>query len=241
MMPRGFTLVEMAVTVAIVVFLSGLALTAGATLSRRAEVQHTRHTLMHLDAAVEAWELAAERKLSRGFDEDRDDVWQFRAYTLIITEILDVVQRVPEAKEAIARIDPELIYRYTDDEVPAWITGDATGHGGAGSQLPRFVKRKGFTVLDAWGVPIYATHPGQLATHPTNRDPDGTINTYNEKYFGAARNRRVCFVSAGPDGLFGDLHFEKEIDQLTAQDWAEIRQAEDNVYSYPIAHRGTSE
>ena len=86
------------------------------------------------------------------------------------------------------------------------------------------------TILDAWGTPIYATHPGRSydpnlfeadPNYYKPPDPDGTIRTYNEREYGVARNREVCFVSAGPDRRFGHLQ-------------ADPQGSEDNLYSYPI-------
>jgi hypothetical protein len=56
------------------------------------------------------------------------------------------------------------------------------------------------------------------------RDPDGTIRNDLELRCGIAANRQICFVSAGPDGSFGDLTAPPDTDDFVS--------AEDNVYSY---------
>ena len=87
-------------------------------------------------------------------------------------------------------------------------------------------------MLDAWGWPIYATHPGRV--HDPNvfnidtvypGDRDGTVRTYNEDIYGIASNRQVRFVSAGPDGKFGMLG--------ASEDSEEFKQTKDNLFSYP--------
>ena len=89
-------------------------------------------------------------------------------------------------------------------------------------------------MLDAWGTPIYATHPGRIWTlNDRGPDPDGTIQTDNEERYGIAPNRRVVFVSAGPDQRFG---LTEEFNSLDADDGdAAIAKARaDNIYSVDV-------
>ena len=82
-------------------------------------------------------------------------------------------------------------------------------------------------ILDAWGMPIYGLHPGgRPGPNALVIDPDGTEQTINEMYFGVARNRRVCFISAGPDQDFGDLSLPPGTPRFEA--------TRDNIYSYEI-------
>ena len=98
-------------------------------------------------------------------------------------------------------------------------------------QLSKFAGES--TVIDAWGVPIYATHPGEVvsAAAGDSLDDDGTERTPNETMYGIARHRRICYVSAGPDRLFG---LPKEFPGVPPQQMYEkIREAQkDNIYSY---------
>ena len=96
-------------------------------------------------------------------------------------------------------------------------------------------------VLDAWGQPIRAVHPGRLPNvslgdDPANVDEDGTIflskTGYNgyaaEHIYGVCQSRQICFVSAGPDGKWGIVGPEfSGSDDL-------VNEAADNVYSYPL-------
>jgi len=108
-------------------------------------------------------------------------------------------------------------------------------------------------VLDAWETPIRLIHPGRVRDSiPGVNDPepptwpawtrdasgsvkedDGTIfiNTtapHNglELFYGMARNRKICFVSAGPDGKFGEVG--------AAVDSDAYQQTLDNIYSYQV-------
>ncbi|MHC4990586.1 MAG: type II secretion system protein [Planctomycetota bacterium] len=226
---RGFTLVELTVVIGVVVFLIGLTLTLGSAVVEQANTRETETTLRLLDQAMETWELAADRQLTwwdvhdNVASKQHHDVHGDTPEVLIITQMLSVIARHAEAREILERIQPEFMYTYGAGEYPAWIrTPDQQQHMNAyEGQL---------TVLDAWGVPIYATHPGRswsAAVDTQNgRDDDGTIRTYNERNYGVTRNRRVCFVSAGPDRRFGLMHLPDSE--------AGFAFTRDNVFSYEV-------
>ena len=105
-------------------------------------------------------------------------------------------------------------------------------------------------VLDAWGFRIGVCFPGRpwrngtgLSTTNTVQfysggqylrgvnspasgapDADGTEQTPDERIFGSCRDRRIRFVSAGPDGAFGDVY--------GAEGSAAKKQTQDNIVSY---------
>ena len=105
-------------------------------------------------------------------------------------------------------------------------------------------------VLDAWGFRIWVCFPGRpwrdisglSTTNPTQfysqglylrgvnspasgaPDADGTEQTPDERIFGSCRDRRIRFVSAGPDGAFGDV-YQAEGSTLK-------KQSLDNIVSY---------
>jgi len=98
---------------------------------------------------------------------------------------------------------------------------------------------------DAWGSPILVVFPGrdvytdldgEPATGGTLRDEDGTIRTKAERILGPARNKRVYFISAGPDRRFGDLLYEVQAGQVWNPDrtQVEMRRTDDNLYSYEV-------
>ena len=207
---KGFSLVELTVVIGLIVLLAGLTLSGSAAVLRHSERRQSRTVLAQLDAAITEWELQADRKLTwlqlppdSFADYDARDLHSTTPEVLIITEIFDVVMRSATVREMIAGIDPEFVYHYNDDSAP-WLDEPLE----KGHVNDRFLGS--VTVLDAWGTPIYATHPGRLwidgdavGPYSLERDQDGTIQTYNEENYGIAPNRRIVFVSAGPDGLFG--------------------------------------
>ncbi|MHC4140805.1 MAG: type II secretion system protein [Planctomycetota bacterium] len=236
-MKRAFSLLEMMIAMGVVLLLAGLSLSVSVAVIERSERHRTEATLQLLDTAVKEWELAADRKLlwwqygdvagARG----RADVHADTDEVMIITEILDVISRPAAVREILAGIDPPLVYTYQQDTSPAWIDGGVD---------PAFVG--GLTVLDSWGTPIYATHPGRpwidadgQGPYPIERDDDGTIRTRNETDYGVAPSRRVVFVSAGPDGRFGlPVEF---LDLGFAERTAAIEAARrDNLYSVPVVY-----
>lgn len=102
---------------------------------------------------------------------------------------------------------------------------------------------------DAWGSPILIVFPGRdvypdrdgsgLPGEPgqqTLRDEDGTIRTRAEIILGPGRNKRVYFVSAGPDRRFGDLDYQVQVGEQWDPDRTEVnmRRTDDNIFSYEV-------
>lgn len=230
MTPRtrgGFTLVEVVVVIGIILFLVGLTLSVSVAVVERSEIQQTETVLQILDTAVKEWELTADRKLSWGDDGTPPgsvyDVHPDTHEVFIITEVLNVIARSSQVKQIIAQIDPDFVHTYEAGQYPPWI--DTTDPNQTGQIDTRF--EGSLTILDAWGAPIYATHPGSVDASSPAADPDGTISTTNEHKYGIARNRQICFVSAGPDGNFGSL-------DPSVPFYYDPEGAKDNIYSYPI-------
>lgn len=232
---RAFTLVELVVAVGVIVLLVGLTFAVSVAVIERAEREQTMQAMRLLDQAVLEWNLAAGRTL-RWWDVHDDpatkggaDIHATTPPVLIITELLGVITRTASARDIVAQIDPELVHVYRDTVTAPWLEPPEQEEA-----ADRFVG--GLTVLDAWGTPIYATHPGRAwgPTDPYGPDPDGTIRTYNELEYGTAPNRQVVFVSAGPDGRFG---LPGEFPQLPAQAKQEAieRARRDNLYTAAVS------
>ena len=212
----GFTLVELVVAIGIVVLLAGLTLSVAVKVIEASEARETETTLRLLDQAVKQWEVTADRKVTwwdEEYDQQGPPDWRDRADlhsstppVLIITELLSVIGRSTEVLSVLAQIDPAVVARYTADSYPDWIQTMEEKE-----SMDEF--DGSITILDAWGTPIYATHPGRADDpivfpheppgYPPAVDPDGTIRTYNERDYGIAPNRQIVFVSAGPDRRFG--------------------------------------
>jgi len=232
---KGFSLVELTVVIGLIVLLAGLTLSGSSAVLRHSEQRQTRTVLAQLDTAIAEWELQSDRKLSWWDIDDPPTEYDIRDVhadtpeVLILTEILDIVMRSATIRQMIAGIDPELVYHYEDDTAP-WLDQNAEK-----TQVNDLFLGS-VTILDVWGTPIYATHPGRLWTTADNppgyslpRDQDGTIRTLNEQQYGIAPNRRVVFVSAGPDQRFG---LPMEFSPLDMQAMLEARL--DNLYSIPV-------
>lgn len=222
---RSFTLVEALVVVGLVVFLTGLTMSAVTALTEWTEVRRTRDTIRLLDQACTSWQLRKDAKVTWGPDEQTFDLKSDRAPVLLISELLDTIGA--KSDPTIALIDDEFIYQYERGELPPWILNDYE----ARLEFVPFQQRGSLTVLDAWGTPIYSTHPGAPASPGAPSDADGTERTDNENQYGVALSRRICFVAAGPDRRFG---VEREFPLLSVGDRGEAmkRARADNIYSY---------
>lgn len=231
---RGFSLVELLVVIGVISVLAGLILAAGAAVVERSEVKRAENMLALLDTAMSEWEKTSGRTLTWGTDgEPPGSHYDLQAEPadmpeiLVISEVLQTIERSTEVRAVLAKFKDEALYRYEAGEYPDWID----------APIEKNVMDDRFdgalTILDPWGTPIYATHPGRIhnpdlfqedAGRPPN--PDGTVQTYNEEIYGVTVNRRMAFVSAGPDRAFGNM-------------WAipgtELyEQTLDNIFSYPV-------
>ena len=92
--------------------------------------------------------------------------------------------------------------------------------------------------VDTWGNRIAFVFPGRafrpLVDSGPGRlpDSDGTVRTPYERVFGVCSNRRICMVSAGPDGLFGVVGEITPASNDTPA--ARAANAADNIYLYPL-------
>jgi type II secretory pathway pseudopilin PulG len=228
----AFTIVEMLIVVGIVILLAGLTVAASTALVEQSEIRQTEQRLKLLTLALQEWETAADRQLTMGRNgmnpqnqpdtRARFDLQDDTKFNFVISELLDVIRRTPSAASILEQLPADALYIYEPGVYPRWVKSvDYAQHDSRVSGK--------LTVLDAWGWPIYATHPGRLwlTTDSASviRDDDGTIRTYNEKAFGVARQRKVCFISAGPDNDFGNYL------QANQQNYLDTPLG-DNVYSY---------
>lgn len=254
---RAFTLVEMLIAIGVVVALAAITLTASMSLARGSEIRQTENTIRLLDLALSEWEAQADKKLTWGTNDPSNGVKYDMAngtpHVFTVTEMLVRIGRSQPVKEIVAQIDDQFLYRYdTSEPAPSWIAlvnpGDADPNGASAASVYSSDDLDGLgqpvngtlAVLDAWGTPIRAVHPGRVAlpndVAPFDEDgtvvvdgrsdPYGSATFYaTELIYGRAENRKMVFVSAGPDGRFGDL---------SAADGTALHEAaHDNVRSAP--------
>jgi type II secretory pathway pseudopilin PulG len=215
----GFSLVEMMVVIGIIVLLVGLTVAVLGSLSRGAETRQTQDMFTVLEKAYEEWKNVAERDITYGINDQpmAGVTYEIAEQTVDAPpgtgddheptdELISDLMANAQCKAMLANLSNNLLKKHAppSDEV---------------------------TALDAWETEVITVFPGRLwvagfdpGTQPDN--PDGTIQTDFEDVFGVCVGRRVRFVSAGPDGQFGNL---------TAADGTPAREeANDNIYSYPL-------
>ena len=265
---RGFTLVEMLVVIGIIVLLVGITITVGVGVLSKSQIRETENTLRLLDTAVAEWQNIADRKITWGtFDVPLDARYEMANGTphiLTATELLRVIRNQTQVRAILAQIDEAATYRYDNTQavVPSWLLSpdpddpdpnpynldakqDYYDTGSLDGEL---------AILDAWGTPIRAVHPGRPATPQAFSQDPGNQNTAMrldedltvridfgsyphdigaeqfyavEEIYGVAKSRRILFVSAGPDGKFGD--------RSAAEGTVAFKQTADNIYSYEPA------
>ena len=234
---RAFTLLEVLIAVGVIILLVGLTVTAATSFVEQSEIKRTEAALRVIDMAIQEWETAAERPITWGYIADHPEyTFDLSARTsevLITTELAQLLTRQTTARGILARLEPDLLFTYQLGEFPRWARTSAIQY----EIEHRFLDE--IAILDAWGTPIYTTHPGHAlsdaaipaAPEPATRDPDGTIRTPNEARYGIARNRKICLVSAGPDRLFG---LQEEFPQLSGDALARAiaKARKDNIFSY---------
>ena len=241
---RAFTLIELIIVIGVIVLLVTITLTVGSIVIENSERRNAEAAMTVMAEAVDAWEATRERPLTFGIDEDGDytgpgsgpyysvnadgfeldgdfgdDLEDLAAQ--LTTRALQVLADSPESKELLARMDPKRL-RALDMNEPDY-------------EDDVFKQR----LTDPWDGPILVVFPGRewsdllfaAADGSTTADLDGTIRTDVEERIGVARERRIAFVSAGPDGFFGD--------RQAATDSVEYQRTLDNIYSYELDEPGS--
>lgn len=243
----AFTLIELLIAVGIILLLAGITLRVGSAMWQQSEIRRTQAAMELLETALLEWEIESGRSLTwqsvdyapdaHPDDFDMHDPWinancDDSTDVYLISELLEVLNRNPKSQAILAKIDSDLLFRYPESGQPrpSWIT--------PGSEADALLSNYGgqLVLLDAWGAPIYTTHPGVVlpsTVEPVGPiDSDGTEMTHLELKYGPALNRRIRFVSAGPDGVFGHLapaNSSCGIDPSTHE--ALIKASKDNLLS----------
>lgn len=95
--------------------------------------------------------------------------------------------------------------------------------------------------IDAWGNPVLVVLSGHgregadTFGYP-RKDADGSVRTKEEQMLGPALRQHTYFVSAGPDGKFGNIEYDQSLSDTfnAAAGQEEFLQAQDNIYSYEV-------
>jgi prepilin-type N-terminal cleavage/methylation domain-containing protein len=215
---RGFSLLELMIAIGIIVVLASLSLVAIQAVTAGSEARETRNVMTLLDNAVQEWERANDRSISYGVQGQpphavyppRYDISERPAdeASLLITDLVLLLQRQQASKDALARIPNDFLKIRESNPLK-------------GSP----------TVVDPWSNEsraIVVVFPGRkrIPSDPSTieQDEDGTIRTPIEAIAGFCRNGRIFFVSAGPDGRFGDVG--------AGVSTTDYKDAIDNIYSY---------
>jgi len=204
---RAFSLVELMVVIAIIILLVGLVLGVSTALVAQSERRETSNTLSLLEAAVGEYELAVGRGFTYGVNGTppgaQYEFLESTADNILIVQLLNRLRGNEASETILARINPEFLRRIPNPN-------------------PNVVDQE---VVDAWGTRIRVVFPGRdwrPADGEALRDADGSFRTPQERRLGVAKNRSLLFVSAGPNGQFGDLSGTDAQRDLAA----------DNIYSY---------
>jgi type II secretory pathway pseudopilin PulG len=216
---KGFTLVEMVIVIGVIILLAALTLSVSVAVVEGSEVRRTESTIRLLTAALQEWEALADRQVTYGINGqpyNQGEQYEIRPDAVAddyeATQWLFAIIGKPESvRHILAQVDPEFVTQIPEFQIPDTNTVVET-----------------FEFKDAWGNPIVAVFPGRPwadGVDPlVDRDADGTLRTPIERACGIATNRQICFVSAGPDGDFGDLDPDSPD--------PDVESAEDNLYSY---------
>lgn len=249
----GFTLIELLVVIGIILLLVALTLTVGTGMLRQSEVRETQNTLQILEIALSEWERGVDRQVLYGksrvgasnngepcgpeqYELEQVVVWpnDLAVGDLQALQTTDnlwaLLGRSTTVRELLARVNPDFL-RELDPANPQ------------GLDLAHLNGSLSYRILDSWGNPIIAVMPGRRHnrqcegndyTVDSRPDADGTIRTAFENRYGTATDRRVFFVSAGPSGVFGDLHLDIALPNLGPAQLDGVDDASDNLYSYPV-------
>jgi prepilin-type N-terminal cleavage/methylation domain-containing protein len=208
---RAFTLIELVVVLAVILVLVSLVLAVSSILLKRSEVQQTESAMAILSAAVDEFEQARARPMTYGTRNQppgaRYDVPELELnYAHVILFVLDRLSSHGPSREMISKIDGKL-FRLTDRNIPPnasggvpstelWWTPVVT----QGTQPLRM------ELVDPWDTRIAVIFPGRpwvQGDDPNLKDLDGTIRTNDEQGNTPCVNRKIRFISSGPDRQYG--------------------------------------
>lgn len=231
---RGFTLIELTVTIVVILILATIALSVGNRVLRKSEGDETRAALAIAATALHEWSESAGRQptygttdsswpyLLTGMDDSAN--WRYDIDippTFVGTASVEslLASRENTLHEAVEELGRMTWRRMQEDEAARAIMAKIDDD----LMLSETENNVRYMCLhDAWETPVMVVFPGRKwrtggasagyddaedADNGCWRDQDGTIRTFEERLQGPARNGRAYLVSAGPDGRFGNIDF----------------------------------
>ena len=209
---RSFTLIELLVVIGIIALLTALLVSVSTALAQRSEVREIETAMKNLDNAVQEYELAADRQISYQDTNATGPHYDIQEPNNVgpdmpigadddfemTHQLLELLNRNSASAGILSKISENLLGTSEDDD-----------H---------------LRLIDPWGTEVLTVMPGRVWDGGAGpQDPDGTIRTAFEARFGIAPSRTIYFVSAGPDGDFGD--------PSAGSGTPAFEDARDNVYS----------
>jgi prepilin-type N-terminal cleavage/methylation domain-containing protein len=264
----GFTLIELTVTIVIILILATISLSIGSRVLRKGETDETFSAMKIGAAALHEFSQSRGRPLSYGTTQgdwpyllagmSDESTWNWDIIIPSDMVTADGVDSLLAAREKTLHENVEDIGRQVWQRLQGHEASRRTlskidedlllSEAQGGQNIP--------CLHDSWGNPILIVLPGRKwrtdgASELYNdkedlssgswRDSDGTVRTFEERLQGPAINGRIYLVSAGPDGLFGNLDyavsasesFPPESDEQFVNR-PEYQRTLDNIYSYEV-------
>lgn len=212
---RAFSLLEIVVVLGIILVLVGLVMAVSGSLTANAERRAVENAFAVLDSAVHAWQQEMGREMTfkrtqvvTGYTTDPTTLdHDGNTNTPMITLAYDVLELpTAQANTQNRTFLDALMLSEEARAILANLPEKTLRNAGfnAGTQQP--IQE----LVDPWGQPIRVVFPGRTWGEGTGPDTgvadlDGTVRSVQENVLGACLDRRIRFVSAGPDGAFGDI------------------------------------
>ena len=241
---RAFTLLEILIVVGIILILASLVVSVSSALLKRAERSSVENAMATVESALAEYEATVGRPMTydgatvpltgaivdikepanpTGLPANGTIIGRARGQGIYA---LNLMAQTEATKPMLAGI-PTDMYR-PDKSNPVYPVSDTT----YAPSVTTPANPRG-ELVDTWGnrmVWVFPGRPFRFGVDTGLPDSDGTVRTPVENLFGVCTNRRICLVSAGPDGLYG---FDLEVNpNLTAAQRTAAQT--DNVYSYEL-------
>lgn len=218
---RAFTVLELVVVIGVILILMALALSVTSSVLAANDRRSMENTFKLLDQAISSWEAQMGRELTfarravpgsatlppdyTGTPSVAYDIYEVNTgdthAVCLVLERLSVAGS--ESQEILSKM-PSSALRYVLMAGTVAAGGPLPANWTPNVMPPMASIRE---IVDPWGRRIATCFPGRAATKAELANPavptdanDGTVRTLDEMAMGVCRNRRIFFLSAGPDG-----------------------------------------